>query len=379
MKKIILILLTLSLTLVFTTGCWDMKEINERIFPYSVGLDLIDQEDLEGGRYEISFTYPNINALGSQAIQEDIVYLSSVRGNSIFEGATNITGRLQKPMYLRDLKVVIFPETLAQDKELMKEIIDGLRRDYIVNKVMEFVVVKSTAKELLEVKVASKKQVSIEGLLYELLKNSQGSTSFIPSTLIGFVSDMNTSKASIVPIARTEDLDIVVDSSAVFKDYEIVGYLDKMDSRNIAMLTNKIKNFGINTLYKGTDIALKIPRSRTKIRLVKSEEGLKLKYTVKIEGQIEQFTSGKEHELEDENTLKDIEKTLEKDVKTSIEGTVKKLQSTFNTDLIGTANYLYKFKPSIWKEIKDSYDEVFPDIDIDVDVEVFIRRRGLIK
>lgn len=379
MKKIILILLILSLTLVFTTGCWDMKEINDRIFPYSVGLDIIDPEDLKEGRYEISFTYPNINALGNQAIQEDIVYLSSIRGNSIFEGASNITDRLQKPIYLRELKVIILPETLAQDGKLMKEIVDGLRRDYIVNKVMDFVVVKSTAKELLEIKAKSKKQIAIEGLLYELLKNSQGSTSFITSTLNSFIADMNTSKASIVPVARTEDIDIIVDSSAVFKDYELIGYLDKMDGRNIGILTNRVKDFGINTQYKGSGIELRTPRPKTKRKLIKNDEGIKIKYSVKIEGQIEQFTLGKGEELGDEKTLKDIEKTFEQDIKTSMEETVKKLQSTFNADLIGVADYLYKFQPSLWNEIEDSYDEIFPDIDIDIDVDVFISRRGLIK
>lgn len=379
MKRRLLTILILSLILVFTTGCWDMKEINDRIFPYSVGLDLIDKEDLKEGRYEISFIYPNINAIGNQAIQEDIVYLSSIRSNSIFEGAASITDRLQRAMYLRDLKVIILPESLAEDKELIKELIDGLRRDYIINKVINFVVVKSTAKELLEVVVKTDKQIDIEGVLYGLLKNSQSSTSFVPSTLNTFVADISTSNASIVPVARTEGSDIILDSNAVFKEYELIGYLDKIDSRNISMLTNKIKNFGINTEYKGTDLALSTPRPKTKKKLIKSDQGLKVKYTVKIEGQVEQFSVGKEDELEDENTLRDMEKALEKDVKTSIEGTVKKLQSTFNADLIGTADYLYKFQPSLWEEIKDSYDEIFPDIDIEIDVNVKIRRRGLIR
>lgn len=310
MKKISLIVLISSL--IFTTGCWDMKEINERILPYSVGLDLVDKEDFKNGRYEVSFTYPNINALGNQAIQEDIIYFSSIRANSMFEGVRNITDRIQKPMYLRDLKVVIFPEKLAKDKELVKEIIDGLNRDYIVNKVVNFVVVKTTAKELLQVKVQSKKQLAIEGLIYELLRNDQGSAKFIPSTLNSFVKEMSTCKASAVPVTRTENEDIIADSSAVFKDYELIGYIDDEDSKNIMLLTNKIKNFGINTEYKGADMALKTPRPKTKKKLIKSEEGLKMKYSLEIEGQVEQFILGRNDQLGKEEKLEDIKKSLEK-------------------------------------------------------------------
>lgn len=59
--------------------------------------------------------------------------------------------------------------------------------------------------------------------------------------------------------------------------------------------------------------------------------------------------------------------------------TVKKLQSDLNADLIGTADYLYKFHPNMWQEIEDDYDDIFPDIDIEVDINVEIRRRGLVK
>lgn len=377
MKKVILIVLILGL--IFTTGCWDMKEINERIFPYSVGLDLVDKKDFKEGRYEVTFSYPNINALGSKAIQEDIVYLTSVKGNNIFEAASNISDRLQKPMYLRDLKVVVIPEKLAKDKSLMKEMIDGLNRDYIVNKVINFVVVKTTAKELLEAKVKSKKQVSIEGLLYELLRNDQNSTKFINSTLNSLVKDMNTSDAAIMPVARIEGEEIIVDSIAVFKNYQLLGYLDEEDSRNIALLTNRIKDFGINAEYQGRDLALRTPRPKAKKKLIEDKETLKIRYKVEIEGQIEQFTLGKDDELDSEERLGDMEKTLENNLKKSIQKTVKKLQKDFGADTIGIADYLYKFKPELWKELEADYEDIFPDLDIVLDINLEIRRRGLTK
>lgn len=377
MKKIILIAVILSLT--FTTGCWDMKEINERIFPYSVGLDIVDKKDFKKGRYEITFTYPNINALGKQAIQKDIVYLASIRGNNMFEGASNVSDRLQKPMFLRNLKVVVIPEALARDKNLIKEIIDGLSRDYIVNKVINFVVVKTTAKEFMQTVSKSKKQTEIEGLLYGLLRNEQGSTKFINSTLNSFVKEMDACGATLVPVARREGEDIIVDSNAVFKDYELIGYLNEEDNRNIGLLTNKTKDLSINTEYEGTDLALRTPRPKTKKQLIKNEKDLKIKYSIELRGQMEEFILGRDAELDNKEKVNDMEKTLEKDLKKSIEKTIKKLQKDLNTDTIGVGEYLYKFHPKIWEEIEGDFDDIFPHIDIDLDINVTIRRRGLTK
>ena len=375
MKKVILTVLITGL--IFTTGCWDMKEINERIFPYSVGLDLIDKEDLKEGRYEITFTYPNINALGSQAIQEDIVYLTNIRGNNIFEAAANISDRLQKPMYLRDLKVVVIPEELARDKKLMKEMIDGLNRDYVVNKVINFVVVKGTAKELLEAKVRSKKQVSVEGLLYGILRNDENTTKFIKSTLDSFIKDMYTCDSSLVPVARIEDENIIVDSIAVFKHYQLQGYLNEEDSRNISLLTNKIKSFETNTSYEGIDFAINAPRPKTKKKLIEDKDSLKMEYKVEVEGQIEQFTLGRDDDLDSQEKLIDMEKALENELEKSIQKTIHKLQKDFGADTIGVADYLYKFKPKMWKMIEADYQEIYPDIEIDLDINGEIRRRGL--
>lgn len=377
MKKIILMVLILSLTL--ASGCWDMKEINERIFPYSVGLDLVDKNNFKEGRYDITFTYPNINALGSQAIQEEIVYLRSVRGNNIFEGSSNITDRLKKPMYLRDLKVIVIPEVLAKDKKLIKELIDGLSRDYIVNKVINLVVVKTTAKEFLQPVVQSKKQTEIEGLLYGLLRNGQNSTKFINSTLNTFVGGMATCGTTVVPVGRIEGEDIIVDANAVFKDYQLVGYLDEEDNRNILLLTDKIKSFGINGQYEGVDLALKIPQSKAKKKLVEKDGNLKIKYEVKLRGQVEEFTLGRGNELDDKQRLHEMEKILERDLKKSLQDTIKKLQKSLNADAIDVADYLYKFHPKIWESIEDDYDDIFPHIDIELDVDVKIRRRGLTK
>ena len=377
MKKIIIIFLISALLL--TTGCWDRREINEIIFPYSVGLDLLDKGNFEGGRYKITFTHPNINALGDKAIQEDVVLLESVEGNNIFEATANLTDRLSRLIYLRDLKTVVLSEALGEDSRLMRELIDGLNRDYVVNQGLYFVVVGSFAKELLETKVKSKEQAEVQGLLYKLIRNEQDSVRFTPSTLHNFTKEMNMPGATLVPVARTEGKKIIINSNAVFKDYRLVGYLDKEDNKNVSLLTNKIKDFRLNVDYQGADLSVRAPRPKAKKKLIQQDGKLKMKYFIKVKGQLEQFIAGKGHELDSEGKLRSVEEALGSNLEESIKKTVKKIQKELNADVIGVSDYLYKFEPDIWENIKDNFYEIFPEMDIEIETDVIIKRRGLVK
>lgn len=377
MKKMIMVFLIFTLS--FTTGCWDRREINEIVFPYSVGLDLLDRENFEGGRYNITFTYPNINALGEKAIQEDVVLLESVKANNIFEATTNLTDRLSRTIYLRDLKTVVIGETLGENSQLMKELIDGLNRDYVVNQGLYFVVVKAAAKDLLEIKVKSKEQAESQGLLYKLIRNEQNSTRFIPSTLHSFTKEMNMADATLVPVARIEGKKIIVDSDAVFRGYKLIGYLDKEDNRNISILTNIVKDFRLNVDYGGVDLSIRAPRPRAKKELVQQDDKLKIKYSIKVKGQLEQFTSGRGHELDSEEKLTNMEKALGDSLRESIKKTIRKVQKDLNADIIGVSDYLYKFEPDTWENIGDDFYKIFPGMDIEIETNVEIKRRGLVR
>ena len=93
MKKILLIILIS--TSLFLTGCWDMIEINERSFPYSVGFDLNHEGE---DKYIVTFSHPNINAIGDQAIEDDLIHVITSPGNSMFDATEQLTKELYQPL-----------------------------------------------------------------------------------------------------------------------------------------------------------------------------------------------------------------------------------------------------------------------------------------
>lgn len=376
MKKILLFLLIFIM--IFTTACWDKIEINQRIFPYSVGLDLNEEKD-EDKDFIVTFSYPNINSLGKNATSDEKVFMLSTKANDIFEATHNLSNKAQQPIYLKHLKVLIVSEEVAKDSSNMRQIIDGLDRNYVINKMVNIMVVKDKAKILIEEKRKARRQETVEGTLYSLLRNEQLSTRFTPKTLTMFISDMDVSKATVVPVGTPLVEEILMSGGAVFKDYALIGYLDEIENRDVEVLNGNIKGDGLDIKFRGANLSLLVTRSKCKKRLDGDPENLKIVYSIEIEGQIHQYILADSNGENHEDLTKEMEKQVENVLKDDVKSTLNKIQKELKADIIGASEYLYKFHPNIWNEIKDDWDNIFPHMEIDVDIKVDIRRKGLVK
>lgn len=372
MKRLVLILIILLM--IFTSGCWDMVEIDRRIFPYTMGFDIDPNKESE---YLITMSYPNINALGKNPTSDEKVYLLTTPGDSGFEALHKLTERLHQPMYLKHLKVVVISEDVASDDKLVRQIVDGLNRDFIVNKNVQMVLAKDGVQNLIETTLKAKRQENVSGTLYTMLLNDQGSTHFTPITLGNLIEDIDISHSAIIPVGVPGDEEVIVSGGAVLKDYKFIGYLDHLENRAIAYLNNMVKEDGINTLYKGADLSLMISNAKSKKRLVSKDENIKIKFEIKIEGHIHSYILEEGKEIKDAKVLEDMQKEVEKLMKAEFEKTINKVQKDYNVDVLFIGDYLKKYHPRFWKEIEKDWDKLYPDIEIEVDVSVFIRRRGL--
>lgn len=377
MKKFLLIVMIISLIL--SSGCWDMIELEDRILPYSVAIDLKlekDKEQAEDKDFFISFSYPNINALGKNATQEDMAYVINANANSIFEARDEVSSRVHKSIYLKHLNVVVMSEEVFSNERFLRQILDGLKRDFIINKMVNLLITKESAHDIMMKKLGSKRQESVEGLLISLLHNEQMSTSFTPIVLKDFIQYMDHKRAAIIPLAIPEP-EISLAGGGIFKDYQFLGYIDKDDNRNITLLNNQAKNEDIDFDFKGATISLFLDEIKSKKKLVRDGEFLKIRYQVEMDGEIHQYIIDEDRRINTQEDMEEIEKALAKIVKDEFTSTIEKLQKDFNADALGILEYLYKFYPKIYKKVEADWDSIFPYLDIEVVVQVNIRRRGL--
>lgn len=374
--KICFLILIIILT-ILATGCWDMVEINERIFPYTAGIDnnyqSVDQKD----KYIISFSYPNINALGNNPSSATKVFSVSTEASNIFEATHNLSNQIQEPIDLKHLKVLSISEDVAKDPNSIRQILDGINRDFVINKMVHLMVVKGSARELFNVKVKSQRQEAIDGSIYSILRNRQNSTRFTPKTINRFIRDMDTQGASHMPVGIAGNNEVIVSGAGVFKNYKLVGYLNEMENRDMAILNGDLVQDGLDTQYEDSNLSLLIANLKSKRKIITVDEDIKVIFNVQVEGQINEFILDDNDKIDSDLIIKDMEKVLCKEMEKGLNKTIYKLQRELNADVIGILEHLYRFHPSLWEQVKDDWDSIFPQLDIKVNIDLNIRRRGL--
>ena len=337
MKKLIIFLIILSTLMM--TGCWDMIEIEDRIYPYTIGVDLNHNMDKEG-KYEFTISYPNIAAIGKNATSDDPIFIIDDTANSIFELLHKLTTRLQRPIYLKLLNVVMVSEEVAKDSKSMREIVDSLNRDFIISKNVQMLLVKDSAKELLTTRLEPRRQQAIEGSLHGMLINRQESSLFIPINFINFIEEMDISDAAIVPLASPGKEEIIISGGAILKNYRLIGYLKPMEVRALAIMNDEINKDTIDASYKGADLSVMITGVKSKKKLISEGENLKIKFEIELEGHIHSFILDRSMTIETEEMLEALQNAVAKNIKEDMDKLVEKVQKEYEVDVFNLRNFI---------------------------------------
>lgn len=363
-----------------------MVEINQRTFPYSVGIDLNpDRGDLKKGdaegddEYIVTMSYININGIGKNATQEERVFVVSTPTSSIFEAKKKLSNVVAYPVYFKHLRVLVLGEELSEHEDLVREIMDGLSRDFVINKKLRIAVAEGKAKDILEVVPKALKQEEIEGSLFALLKGSKNTSRYVSKTLSSFIAEMYQGETIVPRIRVGNDNDIKVFGGCIFKDYKMIGHLDDLEVRTISFIKNDGSLELIKVPYKDKTISYEIIGEKVKRKLIRNEDELTMKIDIETEGDLQQYILGdrlKEHGIDE---LESMEKAIKKVLEDEVNNMVNLLQKKYRSDPIGIGEYISKFHPKVWKEVSKDWEEVFPEMNIEVNVDPKIRRRGLVQ
>lgn len=376
MNKKIIYLSIIIILIPFMTGCWDMQEINQILFPYSIGIDL---NEGEGERYVITITYPNINAIGKNATQEERIHIVSTVASSVFEGATQLSTRLQYPFNFKMLRVLVLGKNITNDAGTVKEIIDGMSRDFSISKKVRILHAEDSAEDLLLSIPNAKRQEVIEGTLFSMLSGKRSTFRYTPITLTDFIREIDLSGVAIAPRAATGVEDIKFFGGAIFKDYKLIGYLDEVQNRALAILKGEWKSDLVVAPFEDMTISYMTTGSKLKRKLIKSNEELKVRLEIRVEGALQEYIHKENPTLNNTELVRNMEKAIEKELTKETSQILELLQKEYKSDAIGIGEYISKFHPKVWTEVGNDWDEVFADMDIEVDIDVKIRRRGLVQ
>lgn len=184
---------------------------------------------------------------------------------------------------------------------------------------------------------------------------------------------------------RTQAIGIVlkVGGTAVFRGNKMAGWLDERETRGLLWVRGKVKG-GVITVPcgsgsgKGEDIrySMEILRNGSKIEPELTDGELSV--TVKVNAGTSIQEAECQEELEKPEVIESIKQSLAGAIQGEVEAALAKAQHEYRSDVFGFGEAVHRKYPDVWKEMKNNWKEIYPDLPVYVEVEAKIARTGLV-
>ncbi len=389
MKKRIVVYSIIPLLLVALSGCWSKKELDNLAVVTGIGVDVVD----EG--YEITVQIINpAEVAAKQLTTRTAVSTYSATGKSMFDAIRNLIEVTPRKVYLSHTRIVIFSEELA--KNGISDTLDFMVRDHELRTDFYLVVAKgSNAKKMLQILTplekipASKIYATIETSEKYLAQTRTVKIQKFTSDLLlkgqhPFLTGIYTDNADRIgnSVENVESIEspakIFVDHIAVMNNDQLVGWLNREESKGFNYLTGKVKN--------STEIVSCGEEDKnTSFEIIGMDKKIKGEFksgtptfTVDIKVKADVAQNDCKLKLSKPSTIKQLEKKLNKEIKKTTTASLEAIQNDFQSDIIGFGELLHRTKHKEWKKVKTNWDEIFPEAEITVNIQSKIKRTGTI-
>lgn len=388
-KKVIVIILSCILL----SGCWDKVEIDRRSLISIIGIDVGEQAGKEKElknlspdepftgmdlkRLKVTFGAPDISQLGPDKGGTAKDMYITTDAYSMQNAVDKTTLKSSRDIRFSHIKLLVLSKDLTTYPEILKEIVDYLQREPSLNRNIYVVMSDGKAEEYIKHKPTMEK--NIENYISGLIENTTRSTSILPVTLNEFLTLLSENGNAMLPRMTIEKdkNELGISGVSIIKDYKYKGDLSTIETANLEMLRGKLKG-GRKTIYKNghpTDIV--IDSVERKISMDNQQGKLTFSISLDIEGELKDYYVG--GQLFSRNMLESLQQNLNNSVKQECAQVVQITQREFGVDPIGIREYVEKYHPSLWKQVKNNWSETYSSATINVIVNSNIRRIGVVK
>ena len=165
-----------------------------------------------------------------------------------------------------------------------------------------------------------------------------------------------------------------IGTTAIFKNTELLGYLEEEDSKILNIMTGNASQSIIKFDYKDNYGVFELYRIKAK----SSADVKKNTVTIKLKGnaKIKEFHSNAN--IKNIKEIDEINRLLNKIIEEKIKNTFNKIRKEYNTDVFGFRQLYYKTNPKYYKENYENnwYEEIFPNLELKTDINLKLYEKG---
>jgi spore germination protein KC len=298
------------------------------------------------------------------------------QGVTIADALEQLTKRIPRKVFWGHSEVIVIGEKLAQ--EGIRDQIDFFIRHPEPRLRSYVFITKGNAKDVIALQPPLEKSSS------EVLRELAISEVLMNVTLIELIQMLKGDVAALPMIGQLppeegqDPLQTIayINRTAVFKQDKMMGSIDDQVTRGVLWLRDEIKEANITVKPEEANgyIAMTLIRANTEL-IPKIKDG-KWEMTVKAVTEDDVILNESNLKLEDPKNTKVLEKALEKEIEERLKVTIDQVQKEMEIDIFGFAHAFEQKYPKKWNEVKDDWEEIFPEVEVTFDIKAHVLRTG---
>lgn len=375
-----------SLSLLFTTGCWDRRELNDRAIWLATGWDLGNDSDIQlSGQIVIS---NNKDSQGSQgggggggnsSSMGPGYFTVSENGNNLGDIMQKIQAELSREVFFGQRRMMFIGEEFA--KRGLRNELDADVRSANVSLRTDLLIVKGgTAFEGLQPTKSIETPPARAALKKHERVGGRGDTAYLEFLISANKDGIVPTVAAIELVKSKQDPAsqvLRIAGVAIFnKDLKLLGYMNMDEDRDLLWIMGKLNQRIVSVASEDGNASLIVTDLKNKITPKFSNTG-QIGFIVKLTGEGELFENNTQLNADKRHDLTLLQKKFEDVVKKQVLQTIHKAQKEFGVDIFGFGEVIHRKHPIKWKELKQDWHPHFSEADVVVEIDLPIKRIGL--
>ncbi|KMK76224.1 Ger(x)C family spore germination protein [Alkalihalobacillus pseudalcaliphilus] len=380
--------ISLLLTLLILSGCWNKQELNEIAISLALGIDKLE----DSYRVTVQVVDPLQMSLKKNSERSPVIVVSE-QADTIFSALRKMTQQTARRIYLSHIHLIVIDEETA--KEGIHTILDLLIRDHEVRPDFQIVIAQDySALDVLSLITPLEVLPALD--IYHSIQNSSKNTLNtvnypIKDVMKSLVKDGTSTVMTAISIkgdhVQGKTLDntsspvastfFKIEKLAVFKKGKLVQMLSEENSQTYSFIKGEIENgiLELNCPSTSDKFVLEIIDSNTKLDTsLRNNEQVNITIKVDIDAKL-----GEIHcpiDLKNTASITELNETTAKHLSEMIEKNVEDIQKNVQTDIFGFGELVHREYPTYWKEIKQDWEQYF-ETRLTTDTAVSVNIKGL--
>jgi spore germination protein KC len=381
----IFFIISICVSNLLLSGCWDRTEINDLAMITAAGIDRKSDKTIElsvqvfipraagGGQQGMSGGGGGGGSSGGQT------FVRSAEGVTIADAMSRLQEKLPRLIFWGHNEVFIFGRKIAE--EGIHGSLDFMARHPQVREGAYVFVSAKSAKEMLELLPAlersssevlrelAKSKIALEVTIKDLTQRMTGDSGAVA---LPWVEKLPPERGK--PEKQTIPY---ISGTAVFKKDKLVGHINDRVTRGVLWLRNEIKLAIVTVPSKEAKGAVSMKILRAQTQLIPKIENGTWKITLKGKTEDDIVQNDTNLVLMNPKFVEKLEKDLEANVEIRAQQALDQVQKKMKVDIFGFANAFHRKYPKEWNKAKDHWDEIFPEVEVTFEIEAKVRRPGM--